>query len=210
MRLERTTWIKSLALIGLGIVVGGLIPGQPVTNARESTRIEPVRIAYVNIPKVLRHFERANAEGAKISQQREAYVNQVKTERAALENLTDQYQATDDEQILKTLQEQALATQKRIEAIDKEAQQQLTERSNGTIVEVYTQIRSVIEALAKDRGLDVIEAFPAPTVPEEERSPQVAQLMLQSPALMPFYVKRELDLTDEVIERLNKKYPAQP
>jgi hypothetical protein len=31
--------------------------------------------------------------------------------------------------------------------------------------------------------------------------------MLQTPALMPFYLKPEFDLTAEVVERLNKKYP---
>jgi hypothetical protein len=63
---------------------------------------------------------------------------------------------------------------------------------------------------AKDRGLDVVEAFPAAPTPDEKRTPQVAQLMLQTPALVPFYLKPELDVTDEIIERLNKKYPPLP
>jgi hypothetical protein len=33
--------------------------------------------------------------------------------------------------------------------------------------------------------------------------------MLQTPALIPYYLKPELDLTDDVIERLNKKYPPE-
>ena len=37
----------------------------------------------------------------------------------------------------------------------------------------------------------------------------IAQLKLQTPAMTPYYLNPELDLTSEVIARLNKKYPIE-
>ena len=45
----------------------------------------------------------------------------------------------------------------------------------------------------------MVLAYPAATKPEEENSPQVATLMLQAPALMPFYHKG-MDITHNVME----------
>jgi Skp family chaperone for outer membrane proteins len=207
MRVCNSGWLKAVGLVGLGLAIGLAYDGPRPMNAKEVKKTRAPRIGYVNAPKVLRDFRRANQEGQKVTQRREEYVNRAKEERATLQHLTDQYNATDDGQLRKALQEKALATQRRIEAIDKEAKEKVTEMSDKAIVEMYEQIRVVIAEMAKDRDLDVVEVFPSATRPAEDRKPEVANLMLQTPALMPFYLKPEFDLTDEVIERLNKKYP---
>lgn len=207
MKTAYGSWLKAGGLILIGMVIGWAVPGPQPTVAGDRKRAEPPRIGYVNIAKVLRDYDRANAEGKKITERRQGYVEKVKAERQTLAEATEKYQATDDPQARLALQQQALAIQKRIEDLDKEAQKELTDQSNKTIVEVYEQIRTVFADVAKDHGLDVVEAFPAVSKAEDEKSPQVAQLMLQTPALMPFYLNPAFDYTAEVIERLNKKYP---
>jgi hypothetical protein len=69
--------------------------------------------------------------------------------------------------------------------------------------------REVVGELAKERGLDVVEAFPSAATPKEERSPKISQLTLQTPDLIPLYLNPELDLTTEVIARLNERYPPE-
>lgn len=203
------SWIKGSAIVLVGVAIGVAMPGAQPTTAKEVKKVDPPRIGYVNIAKVLKDYKRANAEGAKITKRRQGYVEQVTADRKAIEELTDQFGKTDDGQLKQVLQEQALAIQARIEKVDAEAQKELTELSNVTIVAVYDQIRSVIGEIAKDRGLDVIEAYPGPTKLEDEKDPQVAQLMLQTPALIPFYLNPELDFTAEVVVRVNKKFPPE-
>jgi hypothetical protein len=80
--------------------------------------------------------------------------------------------------------------------------------SNDTIVRVYQEIKSVIFDIAKTNNLDMVLCYPAATKPEDENSPQVAQLMLQTPALIPFY-HSGMDITKYVVDTLNARYPSQ-
>lgn len=207
MKAAYGSWLKAGGLILIGIVVGWAMPGPQPTAAGDRKRAESPRVGYVNIAKALRDYDRGNREGYKITELRKGYIAKADAERKALAQLNDKAQAENDPKAKTALQQQATAIQRRIEDIDKEAQAALTEKSNRAIAEVYAQFRTVTAELARDHGLDVVEGFPAASKAEDEKSPQVGQLMLQTPALIPFYLNPDFDYTAEVIERLNKKYP---
>lgn len=208
MMATRGSYLKALVLIAVGIVIGTAVPGPQPSAAKEVKKTEAPRIGYVNVAKVLRDYKWATGEGARIAKLREEYIAKVKTDRETLGKIQEQHNATVDPELKKALQQQAMTVQRQIEALDKEAQSKLTELSNKTIVTVYEHFREVFAAIAKEQGLDVVEGFPAASNPTDAMSPQVAQLMLQTPALIPFYINPEFDYTEEVIARLNRKYPA--
>jgi Skp family chaperone for outer membrane proteins len=161
------------------------------------------------MPKVLKEYNKANFKGAEITQKRQNYVNLVTAKREKLNELNKLYQTTTVKEQKDQYQAQALAVQRDIEDIDRKAQTELTQLSNDTIVQVYQEIKGVIADIAKTNNLDMVLAYPAATKAEEENSPQVAQLMLQAPALTPFY-HRGMDITDVVVQTLNARYPSPP
>lgn len=167
----------------------------------------PQRICIVNIAKVLRDYKKANFQGAEITKKRQAYVTVVSTKREQMAGINKLFQASQVPDEKKKLQEQALSIQREIEDIDRKAQAELTQLSNDTIVQVYKEIKGVITDIATTNNLDMILAYPAASKTEEENSPQVAQLMLQTPALIPFY-HRGMDITDVVVRTLNARYPS--
>jgi Skp family chaperone for outer membrane proteins len=169
----------------------------------------PQRIVIVNIAKVLRDYNKANFQGAEITKKRELYVNQVQSLQTQIADLNKQFAGTIPADQKKALQEKALGLQRRVEDIDREAKRDLTQLSNDTIVRVYQEIKGVIYDIAKTNNLDMVLCYPAATKPEDENSPQVAQLMLQTPALIPFY-HSGMDITHVVVETLNKRYPSAP
>ncbi|WP_020473501.1 OmpH family outer membrane protein [Zavarzinella formosa] len=166
----------------------------------------PQRIVIVNIAKVLRDYEKANFQGAEITRRRQEYVSQVNILREQLAVVQKEFNlaAVPDEK--KKLQEKALNIQRKVEDIDREAQVELTKVSNDTIVRVYQEIKGVIADIATTNSLDMVLCYPAASKPEDEASPQVAQLMLQTPAMIPFYHKG-MDITEVVIKTLNGRYP---
>jgi len=83
------------------------------------------------------------------------------------------------------------------------------EMIDRTIVDVYQRIQSTIDEIARERGLDLVLVYPDASNMGDDGKPAIAQLKLQTPALMPFYVRKELDQTDDVIERLNKNHPPE-
>jgi Skp family chaperone for outer membrane proteins len=204
----RRNLIKSAGLLAFGVLIGWVVPGQEKSAAKEKKEVSPPKIGYVNVAKVLRDFNSANAAGAKITKRRQEFVAQVNEKRDTAARLTKEIEAAKDDEARGVLKDKIEAIDSEIKKIDAEAQKELTDASNNTIVQVYEQIKSAIRELAEERGLDVVECFPAASRVEDERSPQVAQLMLQTPALIPFYLRPDVDLTQDVIERVNKRYPV--
>jgi Skp family chaperone for outer membrane proteins len=202
------TRLAALATVGTALVWAAAVVAQGTPPAGGQPAPRPQRICIVNMPKVLKEYDKANFQGHIITEKRQAYVTQVSGKREKLAEINKLYNQSANPEQKKALQEQALAVQREIEDIDRKAQTELTQLSNDTIVQVYKEIKGVIADIAKTNNLDMVLAYPAATKPEEENSPQVAQLMLQAPALTPFY-HRGMDITDVVVQTLNARYPSQ-
>jgi Skp family chaperone for outer membrane proteins len=203
------TRLAVLATLGVALAFTPAAFAQGGTTAGGSTQPRSQRIVICNIAKVLRDYNKANFQGAEITKKRVAYVNQVNAKREKLAELNKMYNSVADPVQKKALQDQALAVQREIEDIDRRAQAELTQLSNDTIVKVYQEIKGVIYDIAKTNNLDMVLCYPAASKPEDENSPQVAQLMLQAPALIPFY-HSGMDITKVVVDTLNARYPSPP
>lgn len=209
--MKRTfTRLAALATVGTALAYAPEAVAQgtaPAGGGAAPAAPRPQRICIVNMPKVLREYDKANFQGQEITEKRQAYVSLVTGKREQLAEINKQFQTQQDPAQKKVLQEKALAVQREIEDLDRKAQAELTQLSNDTIVRVYQEIKGVITDIAKTNNLDMVLAYPAATKPEEENTPQVAQLMLQAPALTPFY-HRGMDITDVVVQTLNARYPS--
>ena len=200
--MKRTfTRLAALATVAAAVAL------TPAANAQGNAQPRPQRIVIVNIAKVLRDYDKANFQGAEITKKRELYVKQVQSLQDQIAELNKQITQTTVADQKKALEEKALGLHRRMQDIDREAKRDLTQLSNDTIVRVYQEIKGVIYDIAKTNNLDMVLCYPAATKPEDENSPQVAQLMLQTPALIPFY-HSGMDITHVVVETLNKRYPS--
>jgi len=205
------TRLAALATVGTALALAPAVNAQPAAGGGSPAPAPAPsqRICIVNIAKVLRDYNKANFKGAEITRKRQAYVTQVQALRDQLAAVNADFQRANNPDQKKQLQEKALGIQRKIEDIDRTAQQELTSLSNDTIVQVYQEIKGVITDIAKTNNLSMVMAYPAATKESEENSPQVAQLMLQTPALIPFY-HRGMDITDVVVQTLNARYPSPP
>jgi Skp family chaperone for outer membrane proteins len=195
------TRLAALATVGLA----SLSPA--AYGQGNTTQPRPQRIVIVNIAKVLRDYNKANFKGAEITKKREAYVKRVQALQDQIALINADFAKATNPDVKKQLQEKALGFQRQVEDIDREAKRELTQLSNDTIVQVYQEIKGVILDIAKANSLDMVLCYPAATRPEDENSPQVAQLMLQTPALIPFY-HSGMDITKVVVETLNARFPS--
>jgi Skp family chaperone for outer membrane proteins len=201
--------LAALATVGTALACAPDAAAQPGAAPAGGGPAAPraQRICIVNMPKVLREYEKANFQGQEITEKRQAYVTLVTGKREKLAELNKLFQQATVKEQKDQFQAQALQVNREIEDIDRKAQAELTQLSNDTIVRVYQEIKGVIADIAKANNLDMVLAYPAATKPEEENSPQVATLMLQAPALTPFY-HRGMDITDVVTQTLNARYPS--
>jgi Skp family chaperone for outer membrane proteins len=203
------TRLAALATVGLTVALNPAAQAQANPPAGSAPAPRPQRIVICNIAKVLRDYNKANFKGAEITRKRQAYVGKVNALREKMNAINQDFQRAQVPEQKKQFQEQALAINRQIEDIDREAQRELTQLSNDTIVQVYQEIKGVIYDIAKTNNLDMVLCYPSASKPEDENSPQVAQLMLQTPALIPFY-HQNMDITKVVTDTLNARYPSPP
>jgi len=197
--------LVAITFLSVGALIGTVIAPRSVDAAKEPEKATSPRMAFVNLAKVLREYQKANNDGKKINEKRQEYINKVKPLRDSLAAKSQLIQQTSDTREKALLQMEANALQRETADLEAEGQRALGELSERVIVEVYAQIRAAISSIAKERGLDVVECYPDSSTPEDEKKAAVAQLKLQTPALIPFYLNKDYDLTEEVIKTLNKK-----
>ena len=198
--------VTRLAVLAIVGATAGIASAEP-TAGTPAPAPRAQRIVIVNIAQVLRDYDKANFKGAEITKLRQDYVTQVNALREQVATLNARFQMTQLPDEKKKLEEQARAIQRKVEDIDREAQARLTKLSNDTVVQVYQEIKGVIADIAKTNNLDMVLAYPAASKAEDDATPAVATLMLQTPALMPFY-HRGMDISKVVIETLNARYPS--
>jgi len=204
------TRLAALATFGVAVASTPAASAQGTTGGTSNPPPSPraQRIVIVNIAKVLRDYNKANFLGAEITKKREIYVKLVTAQREELARIQKEYGSTPNPDVKRQLEEKAKGIQRKIEDIDRDAQRELTTLSNDTIVRVYQEIKGVIYDIAKTNNLDMVLCYPAASKAEDENSPQVAQLMLQTPALIPFY-HQNMDITEVVIKTLNIRFPSE-
>jgi Skp family chaperone for outer membrane proteins len=193
--------------VTLGGVVAAATLAQAQPGAAPAAQPQRSKIAIVNIAKVLKEYKKANHQGKEISTKRQEYLDRVNAFRNAMNEKTKSLNTPQGQQQKAAIEKEVLELQRRIEDVDREAQKTLTQMSNDTIVRVYNEIKGVIEAIAVANAFELVMAYPDASSTTEENTPVVAQLKLQTPALMPFY-HRNVDITDFVVRTLNERYPA--
>lgn len=203
------TRLAALATVGAAV---GFVPAAaaqaPAGTPPAAAAPRAQRICIVNIAKVLRDYDKANFKGQQITDKRQAYLAQVNGKREKLTEINKLFTLSQVPDEKKKFQEQALAIQREVEDIDRKAQAELTALSNDTIVQVYQEIKLVIKDIAEANAIDMVLCYPAASKPADEDAPAVAQLMLQTPAMIPFY-HRGMDITEVVSKTLNLRNPSQ-
>ena len=180
----------------------------PGSTSSPAPAPRPQRIVIVNIAKVLRDYNKANFLGAEITKKRERMWRGRPSIAPNWRIIKSSTIRPPIRTSRSSLQDKAVAIQRKIDDMDRQAQRELTALSNETIVRVYQEIKGVIYDIAKTNNLDMVLCYPAASRPEDENSPQVAQLMLQTPALIPFY-HHGMDITEVVTKTLNARYPSE-
>src|SRR5262245_39992540 len=89
-----------------------------------------------------------------------------------------------------------------------EVRKQIDEQSSKHLKELHDDIKVVVEAVANRNGFGVVFAYPDATTEEEKKSPMYFELKLRPSAAMPFFVSSNCDITEAVIQTLNKYRPS--
>jgi Skp family chaperone for outer membrane proteins len=91
---------------------------------------------------------------------------------------------------------------------DREITKQLNDKASAIISSLYDDIKLVVDKTAEMNGYHIVFAYPDATNAEEMKTAYVKELKLKPPAAQPFYVAKQVDITNVVVQTLNTWYTA--
>lgn len=164
----------------LGVIVAFIV-ASAIAVAQESAYAKEYKIGYVDLAKVFDEYQ-------KTKEMSKAVEDKVKVKEAERKKLVDEVRKLKDEQAL--LSEKAKAEKqvvidekvKSLQEFDKKTQGELIKERNDAISGIMKDIEKVITDYSKEANYDFV---------------------LNSRALL--YGTEQLDLTGEILKRLNKK-----
>jgi len=204
-----TVLTVALAAVPLALLVASPVTAQaPATPPAAAAPATGRGVAVFNVPKVMREYKKWQYFAAEVNRDRAekaALLSKKQSEGIDLQNRikTEAVKAKQDE-----MTQQLILLQRQLEDMEKVARKDIDEKSMAHLRTLFGELRKVVDAVATTNGFDLVLAYPDASTEEEKASPVYLEMKLRTPAAMPFYVSPGIDITEVVIQTLNKNFPA--
>lgn len=200
--------VLMLALAAVPLAIKLATAQAPATTPPATPAAASRGTAVFNVPKVMREYQKWQFFAQEVNKDRTekaALLAKKQNELIDLQNKmkVETVQAKRDE-----MAQQGLVLQRQLEDMEKQARKEIDEKSMSHLRTLFGELRTVVDAVAKTNGFDLVLAYPDASTPEEMASPMYLEMKLRTPAAMPFYVNPNIDITTVVIQTLNKNFPA--
>jgi Skp family chaperone for outer membrane proteins len=215
---------KSIATLAGGLILGAVAlqalaqnNGRPAVQQTSGTQpgtppapgAAPVRVAVLNINKVLKNFNKAQHLNNHISGQVNAYGQQINAKREQIAKLQAEVQKpTTDPAQAEQMRRQAVQLEREMQDLDAEARKNVSAQQGTIAVGIYKDIEGVVQRVAAANGFDLVMSYPDATTEADMYSQPNVVRKLASQAAIPLFYRPHIDLTDAVIQTLNATYPV--
>lgn len=203
--------MKRSTTLGLTILASllGLFFGATFLKAKpndEKKEILPQRAGYISMLEIISNFKQWRQANEELQRERDSR----SAEMAALLRVVERKKidlagATGKEKT--EAEKDLIEAQRKLEDADRKHRAYLESFSQKQLALMYTQCQKEIANLAKEYKLDVVYFCPVTPkyLPQGAEDPNKVNLYFQPNALIPVYLNDGMDLTQELLQRLNQK-----
>jgi Skp family chaperone for outer membrane proteins len=187
----------------LGAAVAGLaLCGG--SQAGAATRRHSLRVALVDVERVLREYKKGNDRYDQIRKEMEPLINEIKQKVQAIREERRRLAAdprTDAVEYLKKKQELELKIAE-LERDEKSFLAKKTAKEIAAMMEVWNDVIAAVSKHAKDQGIDLVLKQQVRTGTPKRKSTFYRNVAARTV----LYAAAHLDITEEVIKQLNGDY----
>jgi RNA polymerase sigma factor (sigma-70 family) len=186
----------------------GAPPQALAPAAGEGARPPQTRIGLINMSRVLKGSKKLQARQAELRTATQQAQEKLDALRKHVQQLLTEHDAPTTgpgprEEYARRIKQ----VQREIEDESERAKARLTKASDDTITKVYREVEDAANRVAKVKGLELVMFYTDAVTEEDFYKPGNLQRKLSQPgALVPMVVAPGMDITDVVIEALNKAY----
>jgi Skp family chaperone for outer membrane proteins len=192
-----------VALVAFALVFVGRSTSEPKKAPAPRSRI-----ALINLSTVIRGYQKYKDFQARTKEEIEDYQKKDKEMRAQLEPLGKELLDTElPDQKRREVEDKIKQLKRALEDNQSEAKAVLGKKSDEQMVILYKEVQQAVARYAKANDLELVLHFndaDAKTQAAEFWSPANVARKMQAGACMPMYAAPGLDISEEIIEALNK------
>lgn len=203
----KRAYILSIVAIGMAIFAATGLNAQTPAPAPAAAAVGR-GTAVFNVARVMKDYQKWQYFAQEMNKERQgrgAELAKLRNDIIEMETkIKNELVATQ-----KAMYEQTFVNmQRQFEDKERNIRKEIDDKSAAHLRQLFAEIRTVVEAVAKTNGFDLVMSYPDALTEEEMRSPLYYDLKLRPPAAMPFYVSPNVDLTSVVVKTLNANFPA--
>jgi Skp family chaperone for outer membrane proteins len=200
----------AMGMVGFGGIplLAGLAQIQPPDTSTSSG--SGTKVAVFNIAAVMKDFGKAKYKVNELNEERKKMTSELVETKGRLVKLQQAIQGEQNSTRKEELIEEQRDLARQLEDKERNINKHLNDKASAIIGELYDDIKAVADKLSEKRGYDIIFSYPDATNAEEAKSAYVKELKLKPPAAQPFVVAKHADLTDEILDELNTRFPTPP
>lgn len=207
-----TSLVAAIGLIAIGVAVGIVVKSSASAQAasQPTTRsVLPLRAGYVCMTEFMARSHKWQKRAADMQLAREREGQRLALLREVLLSKKAQASTAQGDRKLE-LEQEAVEVQRKFEDEERGVRQDLDRRATEVLRQMHQEFALAIEQVAKERNLDVVHAYPAKPDRPPEGMPEARYLdmFFRPPAMTPLYLKDGVDLTNDVVSRMNKAFAA--
>lgn len=211
--MNRSFWlgcVASMLVVG-GAVVGWMQGQHQLANAApkaEAKPVAPLRAGHVSSSELMKSFKKWKSAVEAVARKRQEAMTKLGQLQGVVQTSAKQIEAATGQEKTR-LEQVALDARRNYEDAERSVKEELDKASNEELVKLFGEINKAIRELAEEKQLDAVYIHPVHPdrgMEEAKNTPQLfIDMMLRASAMQPIYLRESVDLTDEVVKRLNSK-----
>jgi Skp family chaperone for outer membrane proteins len=202
--------ILGLGALALGVYVGGAVVAEPPRAAGTPSTpsvLARTRIALVNLHEVFKNYRKFQVFREQLKAEADGYERVLKDKNQRLEALQNEYKKTETTQQRKDqIESEARTIKIEMEDVKQTATKKLTKIQDDQLTTIYLEVDQVVRDYAKGNEIDLVLRYNEEWT-NDFYSPENVVRRLNM-AFWPMYYDKSMDITNQVLDVLNRKYAS--
>ena len=200
--------VAGVMTLGLALYAGSRLGAQN-TQPAEAAPPPTMRVRMVNLQFVIKNYKRTEALRNEHTQLFKQYDDQINEIKKLIEVRTKQAQDPQYADKREALEKEVKRLQRELQDKTEEARQALDKKQGDLIVMVYKEVDDAVRTFARQANLELVLHYNDAVLESDRMSAANIARKMSAGACMPMYMVPSLDISQEVVNALNAKYPVQ-
>jgi Skp family chaperone for outer membrane proteins len=201
--------VAGVVTLGLALYAGSRLTAQPNYPAgADHTAAPTMRLRMVNLQYVIKNYKRTEALRAEHTELFKQYDNQIKQIKDTIDARTKQMQDPQYADKRDAIEKEIKRLNREMADKTEEARGALDKKQGDLIVLVYREVDDAVRTYARQAGIEMVLHYNDAVVESDKNSATNIARKMSAGACMPMYMLPNLDISQDVVNALNAKYPV--